>query len=161
MDAARPLRDEFADPSGEPGGLLRDLPDDLIAEAVVSYADTAPAEVAEHLAPFVGAHSVVGAHDTAADPPDWQDLLATVPAGIPDEAEMQDLSFGTGAEPWPAAEHDDGAGEEEPEEAGVTADDDVFGFDLPADPLALDEIPADTTDDGPLEDWPGDPDPLA
>src|SRR5690606_37616813 len=66
MDATRPLHDVFADLAGtghgEPAEVLRanghgDLPDGLVAEAVVNYADTAPMEVAQHLAPFVRAHS--------------------------------------------------------------------------------------------------------
>ena len=94
MESARPLRDVFADltgggsAAGDPDALLRDqghpaLPDDLVAEAVVSYADTAPAEVAEHLAPFVTAHSAVGAGAGAGAEPSagWLDLLATAPAG--------------------------------------------------------------------------------
>ncbi len=40
-------------------------PPDLVAEAVVNYADTAPVEVAEHLAPFVTANSGVPALDQA------------------------------------------------------------------------------------------------
>ena len=42
-----------------------DLPDGLVAEAVVSYADTAPIEVAEHLSPFVMANSPVPRTDAA------------------------------------------------------------------------------------------------
>ncbi len=60
-----------------------DLPSDLVAEAIVSFADTAPPAVAEHLAPFVMAHSVVPAADD--EPPAASaglDLLATAPADI-------------------------------------------------------------------------------
>ena len=96
MDATRPLRDVFTALTGDggasgsdPGEVLRvsghaDLPDGLAAEAVVSYADTAPIEVAEHLAPFVMANSPVpiagGYLDTAdLEPPSWLDALATAP----------------------------------------------------------------------------------
>ena len=106
MASARPLRDVFADltgggsTAGDPASLLRDqghpaLPDHLVAEAVISYADTAPVEVAEHLAPYVTAHSVVGADVPGDEPPaDWLDLLGTAPAdaGPADEpADIDDL----------------------------------------------------------------------
>ncbi|MEV6303146.1 hypothetical protein AB0M02_27300 [Actinoplanes sp. NPDC051861] len=155
MDSARPLRDVFADltgsgsAGGDPAELLRDqghpgLPDDLVAEAVVSYADTAPAEVAEHLAPYVTAHSVAA---TPADAgPGWLDLLATAPAGpapeefddvVPasgDAAPGLDLDFGTGAEPL-----------------------DEFGdelVDAPVDLVTADLDPADL--DGATEPWTSD-----
>ncbi|WP_127504643.1 hypothetical protein [Actinoplanes solisilvae] len=125
MASARPLRDVFADltgaPSaaGDPAGLLRDqghpgLPDELVAEAVVSFAETAPVEVAEHLAPYVTAHSAVGAEPGAADvDADWFDLVGTTPdvaaeqpAGLDD---LDELDFGTGA--GPALPDDDLVGE--------------------------------------------------
>ena len=151
MASARPLRDVFADlvgaPSHDPDALLRDqghpgLPDDLIAEAVVSYADTAPVEVAEHLAPFVTTHSAVGADPVPGDEPPagWADLLSTAPAGDPagiddlpavPEAfdDGVDLGFGTGAEPAPTI--DDG---------GDVEDHDVDGpMDILDDPAGLDD----------------------
>ncbi|GAB1640182.1 hypothetical protein [Krasilnikovia sp. MM14-A1259] len=74
--------------AGTPGDLAAvldagghpDLPPDLLAEAVVSYAGTAAAEVAEHLAPFVMAHGPIAEGDTAADEIDLSGLLATAPA---------------------------------------------------------------------------------
>lgn len=163
MDAARPLREVFADltgnASGDPGGLLRDLPAELVAEAVVSYADTALAEVAEHLAPFVSAHSVVGPHDAAGAEPDWRELLATVPAAaepdlddLPPEAD-DDLGFGTGAID---AEFEDVAIDEVVGDGidaigdGIDAVGDGL-LDFPADPITL-----DTLDDlcGDTVDWP-------
>jgi hypothetical protein len=136
MASARPLRDVFADlagaPSDDPGALLRDqghpaLPDDLIAEAVVSYADTAPVEVA------------------AAD---WAGLLSTAPAGDPAAIDDQPpapedvddgigLDFGMGAEPaHPVETGDDVAGHDE---------------DAPADLLA---DPAGLDDGGETVEWP-------
>lgn len=101
MDSARPLRDVFADltgagnAAGDPEALLRDqghpeLPEHLVAEAVVSYAETAPAEVAEHLAPYVTAHSAVGAGEAPGDEPavGWLDLLGTAPVGAGPDAEL-------------------------------------------------------------------------
>jgi hypothetical protein len=101
MESAKPLRDVFNELVGDESArgalaadrdaVLRDsghgdLPGGLVAEAVVSYADTAPVEVAEHLAPFVKAHSAVPADGPAAvdpDPATGLDLLATAPAGAP------------------------------------------------------------------------------
>jgi hypothetical protein len=95
MDA-RPLKDVFAGLVGDPSAGVdalaaagHDLPADLIAEAVVSFAGTAPAEVAEHLAPFVTANSGVPTEDAGSD--DWFDLLATAPDPDADE----DLDDGT------------------------------------------------------------------
>jgi hypothetical protein len=91
MATARPLRDVFADVAGDEGArasdpaeLLRtsghgDLPDHLVAEAVTSYADTAPVEVAEHLSPYVMANSAVPGVDTEVDASSWLDALATAP----------------------------------------------------------------------------------
>jgi hypothetical protein len=94
-----------------------DLPGGLVAEAVVSYADTAPVEVAEHLAPFVTAHSVVPADGLAAvdpDPATGLDLLATAPAatadlaGEPDDRWPDDLdSAQPGPDPGYAADGGD------------------------------------------------------
>ncbi|MFC4070433.1 hypothetical protein [Actinoplanes subglobosus] len=88
-----PLRDVFAGLAGnggDPGDFLRDLPADLVAEAVVSYADTAPLEVAEHLAPFVAAR-----FDESDASETWLDLLASAP--VEEEASgPEDLGFGTG-----------------------------------------------------------------
>jgi hypothetical protein len=129
MGPARPLRDVFAQLGGEehephgqgvnPAELLAahghpDLPDGLVAEAVVSYADTAPHEVAEHLAPYVMAHGAAPLDDADAaetDPADWVDLLSTAPvvddlavepAGL-DEAAL-DLSGPTASEGFGVAE---------------------------------------------------------
>ncbi|RSM61669.1 hypothetical protein DMB66_24470 [Actinoplanes sp. ATCC 53533] len=176
MDSARPLRDVFADltgngaAAGDPEALLRDqghpgLPDHLVAEAVVSYAETAPAEVAEHLAPYVTAHSVVGAGEPAGDEPPagWLDLLGTAPAGpgladepadidylAPSPDELDDatdlgpdpgfgLDFGTGAELVPAV--DAGAG---PEGPGA---EDLVGAGVEG-PGGVEDIPADQGDLG-------------
>jgi hypothetical protein len=95
MASARPLRDVFADLAGDeaarhadPAQLLRDsghpdLPEALVSEAVISFADTAPVEVAEHLAPYVAANSPVPAIE-ADDAPDmaasgWVEALVTAP----------------------------------------------------------------------------------
>src|SRR5215218_5765290 len=105
MATARPLRDVFTDLVGHDGSpadaaeVLRasghaDLPDGLVAEAVVNFADTAPLAVAEHLAPFVMAHSPVPQRapeldadvdadvDGDLDAPSW--LAALTSAPVPD-----------------------------------------------------------------------------
>lgn len=95
MPPARPLRDVFAELSGtghgsaldarNPDAVLADaghpqLPAGLVAEAVVSYADTAPIEVAEHLAPYVMAHSAVPTDVVGdVDEPHWLDVLSAAP----------------------------------------------------------------------------------
>jgi hypothetical protein len=126
MQPARPLRDVFdevarGDLGADPAEALADsghadLPDQLVSEAIVNYADTAPIEVAEHLAPFVTVHSAVPNDSDAADLPAGQglDLLATAPepivpdgmevtepapeAGEPSYADAIDFGFGSGAE---------------------------------------------------------------
>jgi hypothetical protein len=116
-----------ADPAGALGAYR--LPDDLVAEAVVNYADSAPIEVAEHLAPLVTAHSgIPGAAgeaeeaEEAAAPGDWFALLATAPAtedvgaadtagdlaaaaGTGDPFDL-DIDFGAGADLGGPAGHD-------------------------------------------------------
>src|ERR1700754_721362 len=124
MAPARPLHELLSDlvgdadaarAHGDPEAYLAahghaDLPPDLVAEAVVSYADTAPVGVAEHLAPYVTTHSAVPAEEPPSD--DWFGLLTTAPAedldvdpdidDIPDDAAPPDhsgpaLDFGTGS----------------------------------------------------------------
>lgn len=96
MEPVRSLRDVFADladhtvhsePTAGPDGAgasvpdprsvladYADLPDDLLVTAIDSYANTAPAEVAEHLASFVAT--------PGADPSSGLDLLASAPTGV-------------------------------------------------------------------------------
>jgi hypothetical protein len=112
MTDARPLRAVFDELAGGPasagpadpaevlaGSGHADLPGELVTEAIVSYAGTAPVEVAAHLAPFVMAHSPVprdwagdwagaGAGAGAGeilDPAAGLDLLVTAPAGWLDD----------------------------------------------------------------------------
>lgn len=96
MQPARPLRDVFDEVArgglgADPADTLADsghgdLPDQLVSEAIVSYTDTAPIEVAAHLAPFVKLHSAVPVDDAgdAEDLPAGSglDLLATAPDPI-------------------------------------------------------------------------------
>lgn len=123
MDA-RPLRELLADLAGDaaaraaygadPAGYLAehghaDLPEPLVSEAVVSYADTAPVEVAQALAPHVAVHGPVPSE--SAEPANWFDLLTSAqvpredvdePASVTDEPD--DLDFGAGAGPEPEFE---------------------------------------------------------
>jgi len=135
MDA-RPLRELLADLVGDaearhaygsdPAGYLAahghpDLPEPLVAEAVVSYADTAPVEVAEVLAPYVMAHGPVP--DASAATADWFDLL-TAPT-VPSSSELGEDPFESADEPdgprdWSEpAELDFGAGAESTVESPV------------------------------------------
>jgi hypothetical protein len=174
MASARPLRDVFADltgggSTGDPGALLRDqghpaLPEDLVAQAVISYADTAPAEIAEHLAPYVTAHSVVGAGEEPAD--GWLDLLGTAPADfgpagepgeIDDLAAVRDEFAGAG-DLGPGLDFGTGAGGPAPvADAVADADavDDSGELEDPAgaeDPEVLPD-PADLDDAGDILGW--------
>jgi hypothetical protein len=136
MTEARPLREVFADladsadsagyQGADPAELLAahghpGLPEELVAEAVVSYADTAPAEVAEHLAPFVTAHSAIPV-DEPGDTP-WFELMSTAPEPEPPDLDspLETLEFGED----PGLDLDFGAG------AGVAAEDVVEVADLP------------------------------
>ncbi|WP_438874513.1 hypothetical protein [Symbioplanes lichenis] len=140
---ARPLRDVFAELSargaaGDPGELLSaaghpGLPDELVAEAVGSYADTAPPEIAEHLAPY-----------TSGADPDWLGLLATAPAPAVEEPAEESFDFGAGAAPAPVAD------EEVTELAGdVPVAWDEPGGDEPPPP----DAPAAAWDDDVDEPW--------
>ncbi|MFC7529174.1 hypothetical protein [Actinoplanes sp. GCM10030250] len=185
MDSARPLRDVFADlagTAGDPAEVLRDaghpaLPDELVAEAVVSYADTAPVEVAEHLAPYVSAHSVVGAQEPDGEPGEHGalDLLTTAPVGevadgfddLAPAGEFNDgaddagfdpgpgLDFGTGAEAAPLPVVEDDGLEEDPA--------DPADLDWPAEPSEAPDAVMDspveaTVDDGDADDDDDEPD---
>jgi hypothetical protein len=100
-ESVRPLRDVFADLAGQapgpadagsaaadPRSLLAEhdgLPDELLVTAIGSYAGTAPAEVAEHLAPAAGA-----------DAQSALSLLASAPVGTWDaEVDLPGLDGAT------------------------------------------------------------------
>jgi hypothetical protein len=163
MEPARPLREVFADLiqdegarnayTADPDGFLgayghADLSVGQVSEAIVSFADTAPPAVAEHLAPFVMAHSVVviDAAETSTDPGVGLDLLAAAPnaldvgdvaADLDDEVSVEmveargsaytpeptvDLGFGRGAEQAPPVGRDEPDGTSPPVEAMPDAD---------------------------------------
>jgi hypothetical protein len=149
-----PLRDVFAGLAGnggDPGDFLRDLPADLVAEAVVGYADTAPLEVAERLAPFVGEHSAVGAEVAGDAGGTWLDLLASAPVGTEASGlDDHDLDFGTGS----GTTVDDLTRFDVPDDGVDT------GFGDPAAPETGHEVHG-PADDGLGEDWAefGDADP--
>jgi len=152
MDA-RPLKDIFADLVGDASarpdafsGAGHDLPPDLVAEAVVSFAGTAPAEVAEHLAPFVTANSgvPVEADEGLGEAPDWAELFATAPET--DGLGPAELDAGLG----PADLDESGAGAGIAAEAENEAEFDDTDLDSrDADDLGLDDtgFDADGLDD--------------
>lgn len=158
MESGRPLREAFAELlhddgardayATDPDGFLgayghHDLPGSLVAEAIVSFADASPPEVAEHLAPFVQAHTGIGSapYDAATDPGQPLELLASAPPGLgfadpadagefaldgtgleldgaePAGESMADLGFGAGATWQPAQLDRDPAGQDEPDQS--------------------------------------------
>jgi hypothetical protein len=168
MATARPLREVFGDLAGgqsaaaDPAELLAahghaDLSEDLVAEAVVNFADTAPVEVAEHLAPFVRAHSGMLPPDEALAAGDWLSLLATAPTEAdtwePEVAEVSEVSEVSPAEE-PVEDPFDldfGGGATDPGTATAAdeADEPLDGHETPDEPLwfaretpAFDESPA-------------------
>ncbi len=103
MEPVEPLRDVLAGLAGQdtpppedPQAFLAehghaDLPGDLLATAIGSYADTAPAEVAEHLSPYLSAHPA-GEGDSGLE---GLHLLSSAPAGPWDgEVEVDPLHPG-------------------------------------------------------------------
>ncbi|MFV2109061.1 MULTISPECIES: hypothetical protein [unclassified Micromonospora] len=138
-----------------------DLPPELLAQAVVSFADTAPAEVAEHLAPFVTAHSQVGGDGTVPDElASPLDLLATAPAPAFDAAMPDDPAFdgpdldglGLDAAPPDGPGFDTPAGFDDPGFAAGPGMDAAFGRgDGPSvddrEPATVEPFPAGPTGD--------------
>jgi hypothetical protein len=119
MTPARPLHELLTDLVGDAGPAQGDpqeylsanghpdLPPELVAEAVVSYADTAPVEVAEQLAPYVTAHSAVPAGEEQSA--DWFDLLTTAPTGeLEADPGLDDLSSSDSEGPDPDTDADPG-----------------------------------------------------
>jgi hypothetical protein len=134
MAAARPLRDVFTDLVGAPGNT-----DD-------------PAAVAEHLAPYVAAHSAVGADPGDEPPAGWLDLLGSAPDVAGDEpGDLDDLAPASGgfadmdgSDPDPALDFGTGAG---PVSAPGTADGGGLDEDVSV------QIPADLDDSVDAADW--------
>lgn len=126
-----------------------DLPAELLTQAVVSYAETAPAEVAEHLAPLVMANSPVpGAEGTAlAESGSPLDLLAAAPTAVLDDASLDDAGFD-------AASLDDAVLDGVPQlDAAVEQTDDAHFLDEESLDEASDAVAGrpDTFDGTPLE----------
>ncbi len=132
--SARPLRAVLDELTGAGRGDARrlldeaghgDLPADLLAEAVVSFAAAAPPALAEHLAPFVTAQSPAALDDAGsrATEAEWGlELLATAPA--PDVLDVPVDPDGL--------DDDDGLGRPEEDAPGEDpdADDLLGGLDL-------------------------------
>lgn len=118
MDSARPLhevfdalsRGAFDDPVAALRDAGHDLPVELLGDALAHYVGTADVAVAEHLAPFVMAHSA----GEDVDPAEALSLLASAPSGDIDDLDVvaaepgetlgiafgagsDDLDFGSGA----------------------------------------------------------------
>ncbi|RSM64513.1 hypothetical protein DMB66_19485 [Actinoplanes sp. ATCC 53533] len=164
MAPARSLHEIITGLTGEAGtsddlaaalhaGGYPDLPQDLLAEAVVSFAHTAPAEIAEQLAPFVMAHGPIAHGDTTAgDIGRLPDLLAAARAAEPDGGSVLEIPE---IDP-PADTGDVGAADLLDEEGSASTDapagpwsdlpDTAFGHGAdhdrtePADDVALDAV---------------------
>lgn len=184
MASARPLHELLGDlvgdgdaahAHGDPEAYLAahghpDLPADLVAEAVVSYADTAPVDVAEHLAPYVTTHSAVPADEPPTD--DWFGLITTAPTDdldtdpdiddfsddnvAPDHHDGPGLDFGTGSVDdldAPSADDTDGDTDGSGDAPDDTSDDSPDAAqgpawaDLDADNANLDALDSDDADD--------------
>jgi hypothetical protein len=136
MATARPLRDVFADVTGDeaarasdPAEFLRssgheDLPDTLVAEAVTSYADTAPVEVAEHLSQYVMSNSAVPGIGADVDPSSWLEALAGAPELL--ESTVDPAAAGLDDEP----RYEAGEATSDTGDATLDTDGDDAGFDL-------------------------------
>jgi hypothetical protein len=111
LEPARSLHEVFATLAGDPdpdaalaAAGHEGLPADLFTEAIVSYADTVPPEVAEHLAPVVlgaSADSGLGLELLSSAPQlTWEDGddggLAEEPTWSDDSPALEDLDFGAG-----------------------------------------------------------------
>src|SRR3954453_2243732 len=181
MASARPLHEVLGDlvgdgaaaqAHGDPEAYLAanghpDLPADLVAEAVVSSADPAPVDGAEHLAPYVTTHSAVPADEPPTD--DWFGLITTTPTddldtdpdiddfsdgAAPDHHAGPELDFGTGSVDdldAPASDESDES-DDDSDEAGDTSGSPDSSqapawADLDADNANLDALDADDLDD--------------
>jgi hypothetical protein len=175
MAAARPLKDVFAELTGDDAARAEevlaasghgDLPPDLVAEAVVNYADTAPVEIAEHLAPFVTANSAVPTLDEVDGDADWSALLATAPAVEADlDADLVADVDAPGATDDDAPGTDDASGTDDRSGTDDASVDDV-DFGVGAEDASEIDVAAETDrpdddaslDDAPVEDGPAAPD---
>jgi hypothetical protein len=183
MDA-RPLRDLLSDLVGDgearlaygadPAGYLAahghpDLPAPLVSEAVVSYADTAPVEVAEVLAPYVTEHGPVPVDEPEVAQADWFDLLTSADrtddpfgehhaAADPhhDWTDPAGLDFGAGAAPdtdpgdqppTDITDHDAAIPDHDPSAPDWTTSDTHFAEEPPIDGLDDPDDPDDPDDD--------------
>jgi hypothetical protein len=141
MEPVLPLREVFAalarpdgtvadGPNAGPGPLPghEGLPDDLLIRAIGSYADTAPAEVAEHLSAFVAAPTgaAEGLHLLAAAPVGtWTGEVSLTGHQSADEHLAGD-GPAEGHEPPPA--HDSGDVHDAPGDHGQDPDHDLGGL---------------------------------
>ena len=180
-DQARSLHEVFAslagDSAGDPGAALAaaghgELPADLLNEAVVSYAEVSPPEVAEHLSPVVlGASEDPGlALELLSSAPQasWDDVPEEPVAEAPDAADdaaddVPDLDFGLGDEGPDDLDRLDDLGDlddlDAPAAAAAPADDvPAFATGEPADDLALPEDAEDLSAPGLADEgWDVDP----
>jgi hypothetical protein len=170
VDISRPLQQVFAELPGsgtDPAAALEaagyaDLPGELITEAILSYAQAAPLEVAEHLAPFVVANGPIPPDVDASDvdAPDLDD-----PAALDEEMSADPfagLELLAGADAVQDAAPDDEVPDDEVPDDEVPDDevpnDEVPDDEVPDDEVPDDEVPDDEVPDGFGEEWVADDD---
>jgi hypothetical protein len=167
LEPARSLHEVFQTLAGDPdpdavlaAAGYAGLPADLLTEAIVSFADTAPPEVAEHLSPVVlGASSDAGLGLellTSAPQVTWDDDLDAVeePAWAEEGPALEELDFGAGGDELDALDAPDGDlpdadlaeegwGDAWDGEAGDLSGDlpDELPDDLMGEPAADDDLP--------------------
>lgn len=167
LEPARSLHEVFQTLAGDPDpdAVLAaaghaGLPADLLTEAIVSFADTAPPEVAEHLSPVVlGASSDAGLGLellTSAPQVTWDDDLDTgeEPTWADEGPPLEELDFGAGGDELDALDALDAPAGAEAAEAAETADD--VPAEVPVATAAAGDLPdGDLAEEGWGDAWDG------
>lgn len=167
LEPARSLHEVFQTLAGDPDpdAVLAaaghaGLPADLLTEAIVSFADTAPPEVAEHLSPVVlGASSDPGLGLellTSAPQVTWDDELDTgeEPTWADEGPPLEELDFGAGGDELDALDALDAPAGAEAAEAAETADD--VPAEVPVATAAAGDLPdGDLAEEGWGDAWDG------
>ena len=167
LEPARSLHEVFQSLAGDPDpdAVLAaaghaGLPADLLTEAIVSFADTAPPEVAEHLTPvLLGASADAGLGLellTSAPQVTWEDDVveaAEEPAWAGEGPSLEELDFGAGGDDLDAldAPDDDVPGEPVDDVPDVEVPEVAEAGDLPDDHLSHPNL----EDEGWADAWDG------
>jgi hypothetical protein len=168
LEPARSLHEVFQTLAGDPdpdavlaAAGYAGLPADLLTEAIVSVADTAPPEVAEHLSPVVlGASSDAGLGLellTSAPQVTWDDDLDAVeePAWAEEGPALEELDFGAGGDELDALDAPDGDLPDADLPDAEDLADDVPEVEIPV-PAAAGDLPdGDLAEEGWGDAWDG------